>query len=86
MPLAKTSPQFPDNRALPRVSDFFSLQTVCANAKPNPMAKPNVQRGTAQFQQSCSQCHGAEATGGAGPNLIESSLVRHDENGDLIAP
>ena len=61
-------------------------EAVGAKAKPNPMAKPNVQRGGAQFQQSCSRCHGAEAAGGAGPNLIESSLVRHDENGNLITP
>ncbi len=65
---------------------LFIAQTICANAKPNPLAKPNVQRGAAQFQQSCSQCHGAEAAGGAGPNLIESSLVRHDEDGNLITP
>ena len=30
-------------------------------------------------------CHGTEAKGGSeGPDLIESSLVRHDQNGDLI--
>jgi cytochrome c oxidase cbb3-type subunit 3 len=52
--------------------------------KPDPMAKESVQRGKAKFQQSCSLCHGAEATGGAGPSLIESSLVRHDENDNQI--
>ena len=31
-------------------------------------------------------CHGAAATGGVGPNLIQSSLVRHDEGGDQIGP
>ena len=65
---------------------FCLAETVGADAKPNPMTKPNVQRGRARFQQSCSLCHGAEAAGGAGPNLIESSLVRHDENGNLITP
>ena len=41
--------------------------------------------GRIQFKQSCSSCHGLEATGGAeGPNLIRSSLVRHDSAGDLI--
>lgn len=65
---------------------FLLTLSAGADVKPNPMAKPNVQRGKAKFQQSCSLCHGAEATGGAGPNLIESSLVRHDRDGDLIAP
>jgi cytochrome c oxidase cbb3-type subunit III len=44
-----------------------------------------VDRGRLQFSQSCSFCHGLEATGGAeGPNLMRSSLVRHDSGGDLI--
>src|SRR5689334_2061294 len=44
-----------------------------------------VKRGRAQFSQSCSFCHGANATGGAeGPNLMRSSVVRHDSGGDLI--
>jgi cytochrome c oxidase cbb3-type subunit 3 len=45
-----------------------------------------VQRGKAKFEQSCAMCHGREALGGAGPNLIQSSLTRHDENGNLIGP
>ena len=53
-------------------------------AKPDPMARENVQRGMDQFRQSCAMCHGAAAKGASGPNLIESSLVRHDDNGDLI--
>ena len=52
--------------------------------KANPMTKEDVQRGMSQFQQSCSMCHGSEAKGATGPNLIDSSLVRHDENGNLI--
>jgi cytochrome c oxidase cbb3-type subunit 3 len=44
-----------------------------------------VERGKAQFIKTCSFCHGSNATGGAeGPNLILSSVVRHDKNGDLI--
>lgn len=44
-----------------------------------------AQRGQKQFAASCSFCHGVNANGGAeGPNLILSSLVRHDKNGDLI--
>lgn len=54
--------------------------------KPNPMANEDAKRGMAQFQQSCAMCHGSGARGtGSAPSLIDSSLVRHDENGDLIA-
>ncbi|MEO6966245.1 MAG: c-type cytochrome [Acidobacteriaceae bacterium] len=45
------------------------------HAKTNPMEAPDVQRGNALFQQSCSLCHGAGATGGAGPNLLQSGLL-----------
>ena len=53
-------------------------------SKVDPTKKENVQRGISQFKQSCSMCHGSEAKGATGPNLIESSLVRHDEDGNLI--
>ncbi len=44
-----------------------------------------VQRGRAQFAQSCAFCHGPNANGGThGPSLIRSAVVRHDENGNLI--
>jgi cytochrome c oxidase cbb3-type subunit 3 len=44
------------------------------------------ERGRAQFAQSCGFCHGPNANGGThGPSLIRSTVVRHDENGSLIA-
>src|SRR5262245_25893926 len=44
-----------------------------------------VERGRAQFAQSCGFCHGPNANGGThGPSLIRSAVVRHDENGNLI--
>jgi len=43
-------------------------------------------RGRAMFKQNCAVCHGEDLTGGRGPDLIRSSLVRHDKNGDLIGP
>jgi cytochrome c oxidase cbb3-type subunit 3 len=53
--------------------------------KKNPMDLENVKRGQSQFLQSCAFCHGAHANGGAeGPNLVLSSLVRHDEHGESI--
>jgi len=53
-------------------------------AKRNPLSQENAQRGMAQYNQTCVVCHGAEAKGATGPNLIGSSLVRHDEKGNLI--
>jgi cytochrome c oxidase cbb3-type subunit 3 len=44
-----------------------------------------IERGRAQFAQSCAFCHGPNANGGThGPSLIRSTVVRHDENGNLI--
>jgi cytochrome c oxidase cbb3-type subunit III len=56
------------------------------SAQSDVMKQENVQRGQADFRQSCAICHGTDALGGVGPNLVQSSLVRHDENGNLIAP
>jgi cytochrome c oxidase cbb3-type subunit 3 len=43
-----------------------------------------VERGQKTFQQSCGFCHGADATGARGPDLVRSQLVAHDVKGDLI--
>jgi len=45
-----------------------------------------AERGRALFKQNCAACHAEDGTGGRGPDLIRSSLVRHDKNGDLIGP
>lgn len=44
------------------------------------------QNGKAIFQQNCAVCHGANLTGGRGPDLIRSTLTREDKSGDLIGP
>ena len=44
-----------------------------------------VARGHEQFKSS-GFCHGNDATGGRGPDLIRSSIVSHDKNGDQIIP
>ena len=44
------------------------------------------ERGRALFKDNCSACHAEDATGGRGPDLIRSALVRHDKSGDLIGP
>ena len=43
-----------------------------------------IAAGKSQFSQTCGFCHGANARGASGPDLIHSSLVSHDVNGDLI--
>ena len=40
--------------------------------------------GQAIFQQNCSFCHGRDARGASGPDLLRSTLVNHDVGGDLI--
>jgi len=49
-----------------------------------PPQEAQVERGRKQFQQSCGFCHGADATGARGPDLVRSTLIAHDVNGDLI--
>lgn len=43
-----------------------------------------VAAGQAQFAQTCGFCHGPDGRGASGPDLIRSSLVSHDVNGNLI--
>jgi cytochrome c oxidase cbb3-type subunit 3 len=63
----------------------FAGQEAPRTGRSNPMAQENAQRGMTQFQQTCAMCHGSAARGtGSGPSLIDSSLVRHDESGNLI--
>ena len=60
--------------------------SVGARAQSDPMQNENVKRGNDKFQQSCAICHGTDARGGSGSSLVDSSLVRHDVNGNLLAP
>src|SRR6266566_2323118 len=43
-----------------------------------------VDRGRKLFEQSCGFCHGPDATGARGPDLVRSPLVAHDVKGDKI--
>jgi cytochrome c oxidase cbb3-type subunit 3 len=45
-----------------------------------------AERGGKQFEQSCGFCHGADATGARGPDLVRSPLVAHDVKGNEIGP
>ena len=51
-----------------------------------PTVPASVSAGKAQFQQTCGFCHGRDGRGANGPDLIRSSLVSHDVNGNLIGP
>ncbi len=65
---------------------LFSLFTLAQD--PDTAQKsaesPEVAGGKAAFQKNCSFCHGANARGASGPDLIHSTLVSHDVNGDLV--
>jgi len=41
-------------------------------------------RGQKLFVQSCGFCHGNNATGAEGPDLLRSTLVLHDDRGELL--
>ncbi len=45
-----------------------------------------VTAGKRDFQQTCGFCHGPDGRGASGPDLIRSSIVSHDLNGNLIGP
>jgi cytochrome c oxidase cbb3-type subunit 3 len=45
---------------------------------------PAVERGHKLFEQACGFCHGPDATGARGPDLVRSPLVAHDVKGDKI--
>src|SRR6266436_1054203 len=66
------------------------LQISLQNSTARPQAdRDNAaagERGRKQFEQSCGFCHGADATGARGPDLVRSPLVAHDVKGDQIGP
>jgi cytochrome c oxidase cbb3-type subunit III len=56
-------------------------------ARQQSTESPEVAAGKTQFGQTCGFCHGLDARGGAnGPDLLHSSLVSHDIDGNLIGP
>ena len=63
---------------------FLLTSTNWAAQSEQTAKEAQVERGRKQFQQACGFCHGADATGARGPDLVRSPLVAHDVNGDLI--
>jgi len=45
-----------------------------------------VERGRKIFLPNCGFCHGNDAHGKSGPDLVRSALVLHDNKGDTIGP
>ena len=74
-----------------RTALFFFVAMFALTAARNSAAPaqshpkdPAVERGHQQLEQSCGFCHGQDATGGRGPDLVRSPLVAHDVKGNLI--
>lgn len=73
------APVVKPSRGAQGTHDFLGL-----GAPPDAAA---ADRGEKLFATNCSFCHGAKATGGdTGPDLVRSTLVLHDEKGELIGP
>jgi cytochrome c oxidase cbb3-type subunit III len=68
----------------------LALVTGLENSAAKPQAdaedKTTAERGRKQFEQSCGFCHGADATGARGPDLLRSPVVAHDVKGNEIGP
>ena len=45
-----------------------------------------IERGKAAYSVSCAFCHGNDAGGSVGPNLLRSEVVLQDKDGELIGP
>jgi cytochrome c oxidase cbb3-type subunit 3 len=45
-----------------------------------------AKKGEPLYKQNCSTCHGENARGAQGPNLVRSVIVLHDEKGEEIGP
>jgi cytochrome c oxidase cbb3-type subunit 3 len=58
--------------------DFLGL-----GAAPDAVA---AKKGEPLYKQNCSTCHGENARGAQGPNLVRSVSVLHDEKGEEIGP
>ena len=66
-----------DSRAV-RTREFLGLGR-------RPDAKLAAE-GAKIFGPSCGFCHGAEARGGSGPDLLRSPVVLDDNRGELVGP
>ena len=65
---------------------LFVVTVTNSPARPQKSenSDPAIERGHKQFEQACGFCHGPDATGARGPDLVRSPLVAHDVKGELI--
>lgn len=62
-------------------------ETALANLLGGPrLDQAAVERGRKIFVPTCGFCHGNDARGKSGPDLVRSALVLHDNKGDTIGP
>jgi len=62
----------------------IGLENSAARQQADADVAAAAERGRREFVQSCGFCHGADATGARGPDLMRSPLVAHDVKGDQI--
>jgi cytochrome c oxidase cbb3-type subunit 3 len=70
--------QQPESQRALRTREFLGL-----GRQPNPELASDGQR---IFGPTCGFCHGVDARGGQGPDLLRSPLVLDDDDGELIGP
>ena len=68
----------PQNSRVERGRQFLGLAPP-----PDPAA---AARGEKLFVQNCGFCHGNNARGAEGPDLLRSALVLHDAKGEVLGP
>jgi cytochrome c oxidase cbb3-type subunit III len=61
-----------------------AIANSAARPQQSETPDPAIERGHKEFEQACGFCHGPDATGARGPDLVRSPLVAHDVKGDLI--
>jgi cytochrome c oxidase cbb3-type subunit III len=68
------------------VSVATAFPAAAQHGKPTPEQMAAIERGKSQFKSSCGFCHGEDATGNRAPDLVRSSILSHDEDGNLLGP
>jgi cytochrome c oxidase cbb3-type subunit 3 len=65
---------------------LIALGTIILPLSAQKANLETVETGRKEFEKACGFCHGPDATGRSGPDLIRSAAVNHDQNGDQIGP
>jgi mono/diheme cytochrome c family protein len=62
---------------------FNTREFLGLGPAPDPVA---AARGEKLYEPNCAFCHGQKGRGAEGPSLVRSTVVLHDEKGELIGP